>query len=172
MEVRIWRGFHSPAACRPQGLITLSATCSFQAPASLFSCRRRSWDFRPSKLSPLERASMALPPGHPRLPFLPAMPPTLARRPVLPSRSSRVFTLRESLATGRVISAPPAGCSPGLPSLSGRSRNSLERDSSRPPLTRFLEQLTNESFTGVPEFQSALAWPSPNLMPEHRQNYR
>jgi len=37
------RGFHSPAVCRPQGFVTLSATYSFRARAGLFSCRRRSW---------------------------------------------------------------------------------------------------------------------------------
>jgi len=39
------RGRQSPAVHRPQGLVTLSAICSFRARASLISCRRRSWDF-------------------------------------------------------------------------------------------------------------------------------
>jgi hypothetical protein len=75
---------------------------------------------------------------------------------------------RESLANGRVISAPPAGCSLGVRSLPGLSRNSLERDSSRPPLARFSEPRTNALFGGVSECQSALAWSFPD-MPEHRQ---
>jgi hypothetical protein len=67
-----------------------------------------------------------------------------------------------------VISASPAGCSLGVRSLPGFSRNSLERDSSRSPLTRFTERRTNALFVGVSECQSALAWSFPNV-PEHRQ---
>lgn len=122
----------------------------------------------PSKRSPLERASSAFPPRLTRLPFLSPIPPTLARRPVSSSRGSRAFTRSRVPDEQRVISAPPAGCSLGVRSLPGLSRNSLERDSSRPPLARFSEPRTNALFGGVSECQSALAWSFPD-MPEHRQ---
>jgi len=63
---------------------------------------------------PLSRGSRTFPPARTHLPFLLAFLPPLKRRAGPQGRGSWVSTFRESLATERVVSAPPAGYSPGF----------------------------------------------------------
>jgi hypothetical protein len=130
-------GFPHPARFRPQGLITLSAAYSLRARAGFVSHRRRSWD-SPFGAFSSHKVSRRFRPKGPTYRFARRSSCHQSSRPARRAAVSGLCPLRESLATGRGISTPIAGCSLGL-HPSRVLRNSLDRDFARSPLTRFAD---------------------------------
>jgi hypothetical protein len=128
-------GFPHPAPFRPQGLITLSAAYSLRARAGFVSHRRRSWD-SPCGAFPSHKVSEHSCPEGPTYRFSRRFSCHRSSRPARRAAVPGLCPLRESLASGRGISTPIAGCSLGLPlpgffaaALIGISPNLLSRAS-------------------------------------------
>jgi hypothetical protein len=143
-------GLLLPSPCRP-----------YFVPAALMGFTLRS--------VPLSKGIRAFPPGSTHLPFLPPVPPSPKRQPVPAGRGSWASTLprvpcESDVCLGRQL----AGYSHGFRTLSGQSRDSLDRDPSQSPLTRFADLLPEGSAGGAPECQSALAWPCPSSAASRR----
>jgi len=160
------RGIATPATFRLQGLITLLTVSSLRALAGFVSHRQRSWD-SPFEGFPFRKVSAAFPPGCAHLPFPPSGIPA-AEAPGRPDR-------------GRFLGFDPPGSpwqstgrltrrllepSLGFP-LPGFSRDSLDRVSTRSPLTRFLAP--GAEAPNPPASQS-LTRLSPALIPAHRRS--
>jgi hypothetical protein len=143
-------GLLLPSPCRP-----------YFVPAALMGFTLRS--------VPLSKGTRTFPPGSTHLPFLPPVPPSPKRQPVPAGRGSWASTLprvpcESDVCLGRQL----AGYSHGFRTLSGQSRDSLDRDPSQSPLTRFADLLPEGSAGGAPECQSALAWPCPSSAASRR----
>jgi hypothetical protein len=131
-----------PTTFRLQGLANLLAVCSLRVPASLFSCRRRSWD-SPFGGFPSRKVSSAFPPKM-RPPTVPLSGIPAAEAPGRPDEFRFLgFSPSESpLWLGRCLAYRPPD--PPLDfALPGFARGNLGRDSARPPLTRFAKSATN-----------------------------
>jgi hypothetical protein len=130
-------GDPSPATFRLQGLATLLTAYSFQAPADLVSCRQRSWD-SPFRAFPSRKVSDAFPPQmDPHAVFPPgaAIAEAMARagRP----RLLGFDPYKSPLRPWHVFNTPARRMLPWVFSLPGHTSDSLDRDPSRSPLTRF-----------------------------------
>ena len=116
------RGSAQPASFRPQGLITLPTAYSLRAPAGLVSCRRRSWDspfeaFPSRKVPERYRPNGPTCRSHRRYSLCRSFGPD--RRAAAPGLSPS----RESLAAGRAVNTPTAGCSHGVRPFQGAPVN-------------------------------------------------
>jgi hypothetical protein len=107
------RGLAEPATFRPQGLATLSAAYSLRARAGLVSYRRRSWD-SPFGAFSSHKVSTRLRVEGPTYRFSCRCYRRRSSGPARQAAVSGLLPLRESLATGRGVSAPTAGCSLGF----------------------------------------------------------
>lgn len=159
-----------PATFRLQGLTTLLTVSSLRSRAGSISTRQRSWDspFGAFSSQKVRRRSR---PSAPTYRFADGCSHTAeAEWPAPQAAVPGLSPFRESLAPGRVFSAPDAGCSPGFP-LRGHAGDSLDRDFARSPLTRFTRQNHRPRGTAVPpagatEYRSAAAWPHSDLRPQ------
>jgi hypothetical protein len=107
------RGLCLPATFRPQGLATLSTACSLRDPAGFVSRRRRSWD-SPFGAFPSRAVPARFRTGGPTYRFTQRFSRRLGAGPARWAPVSGLRPPRESLATERVFSTSPAGCSPGF----------------------------------------------------------
>jgi len=107
------RGLAWSATFRPQGLVTLSAAYSLRAQAGLISYRRRSWD-SPFGAFSSRKVSARLRTEAPTYRFSCRCYRHRSSEPARQAAVSGLLPLRESLATGRGINAPTAGCSLGF----------------------------------------------------------
>jgi len=94
--------------------------------------------FRPSESSPLRRYPTRFRTGWTHMPFFRAVSPTPKRRPFPLDRGSWALTLPRVPCARPVFSTPQRRILPWASPLSGLSCDSLDRDPSRSPLTRFL----------------------------------
>jgi len=106
-------GFAMPASFRPQGLVTLSAAYSLRARAGLVSYRRRSWD-SPFGASSSRKVSSRLRGEAPTYRFSCRYYRRRSDGPARQAAVSGLLPLRESLAAGRGVNTPTAGCSLGF----------------------------------------------------------
>jgi hypothetical protein len=117
------RGPCLPVAFRPQGFSTLSTVYSPRSLADFVSHRQRFRDFPFGAFSSRE-VSGTFPPERTHVPFLSTLFPFAEAmgRPVEP-RFLGFAPRRSPLADERGLSAPSAGCSPGLtpPEVYGRT---------------------------------------------------
>jgi hypothetical protein len=116
-----YRGLAAPATFRPQGLVTLSAAYSLRAHAGSISHRRRSWD-SPFGASSSRKVSTRFRGDAPTYRFSCRCYRRRNGGPARQAAVSGLSPLRESLATGRGISAPSAGCSLGFHPFRARRR--------------------------------------------------
>jgi hypothetical protein len=143
-------GLLLPSPCRP-----------YFVPAALMGFTLRS--------IPLSKGIRTFPPGSTHLPFLPPVAPSPKRRPVPKGRGSWALTLsRVPCGSNVCLRRRLAGYSLGFPTLPGHACDSLDRDPSQSPLTRFADLLPEGSAGGAPECQSALAWPCPSSTASRR----
>jgi hypothetical protein len=131
------RGLCPPATFRLQGLDTLLTACALESRAGFVSHRQRSWD-SPFGGFPFRKASSAFPPGRTHIPLVFRVTPAPKCRTGHADLGFWVHTFRKYLATdgclGRRSPVPPLGFVPP-----GPTRESLDQDFSRPPLTRFTD---------------------------------
>jgi hypothetical protein len=134
--VHLPRALPRPVTFRLQGLATLLAAFSRRLRAGFFSHRQRSWD-SPFGAFPSDKVSGAFPPERTHLPFCAAVVPAAeaVSRPGRP-RFLGFIPCRSPWRQQQVLVALPLGAPVGF-ALPGLTREGLDQDFARSPLSRF-----------------------------------